>query len=208
MKFLRNTDSDTLLPFVLTTGLILLLSAAIIPVVIIMVLQDLLFFSHDHLTFIRPQASYQWFAGGMVLISLTLFSLLFTKMYAEKKRKDYKLAGLHLFLLALALPVFGLSVYHYMYLDEEGVQENPFWSISEESISWDEVTGVVRTVEENTSRTLSYTFENGEREITIPYDSEDFKTARAIRRVTSEYEWEIRDVFVDTGESLKLFEEE
>lgn len=208
MKFLRNTDSDTLLPFVLTTGLILLLSAAIIPVVIIMVLQDLLFFSHDHLTFIRPQASYQWFAGGMVLISLTLFSLLFTKMYAEKKRKDYKLAGLHLFLLALALPIFGLSVYHYMYLDEEGVQENPFWSISEESISWDEVTGVVRTVEVNTSRTLSYTFENGEREITIPYASEDFKTARAIRRVTSEYEWEIRDVFVDTGESLKLFEEE
>lgn len=208
MKFLRNTDSDTLLPYILTTGLILLLSAAIIPVVIIMFIQDLLFFSHDHWSFIRPQAAYQGFAAGMVLISLTLFSLLFTKMYSEKKRKDYKLAGLHVFLLALALPIFVLSVYHYMYLDEGGVQVNPFWSLSEKSIAWDDVTGVVRTVEENTSRTLSYTFENGEKEITIPYASEDYKTARAIQRVTFEYDWEIRDISVDTGESLKLFEEE
>ncbi|MFD1031351.1 hypothetical protein [Metaplanococcus flavidus] len=208
MKFFRDTDSDTLIPYVLTTGLILLLSAAILPVVVLMFLQDLLFFSHDHWSFIRPQAAYQGFAAGMVWLSLTLFSLLFTKMYAETKRKDYKLAGLHVVLLVLALPLFVLSIYHYSYLEEDSVHVNSFWSLSETSIAWNDVTAVTRTVETNTSRVLAYTFSNGDAELTIPYDSQDYKTARAISRIAGQYDWETIDVFKDTGESLELFEEE
>ncbi|WP_052131474.1 hypothetical protein [Planococcus sp. CAU13] len=208
MKFLRNADSDTLLPYILTSGLILLLSAAIVPAAAIMFIQDMLFFSHDHWTFIRPQAAYQGFAIGMVWISLVLFSLLFTKMYAEKKGKEYKLAGLHVFFFLLAVPAFVLAVFHYAYLDEDGVQVNPLWSFTEERILWDQVKEVKRTVEENTSRVLFYTFSDGDASLTIPYDSRDYKTVQAIKRAILQYNWETTDTFLDTGESLELFEGE
>lgn len=207
MKALREIDADSLTPYILTIGLILLISAPILPVAVIMFIQDMLFFSYDHLSFIRPQAAYSGFAAGMALVAVTLFSFLFTKLYAEKKRRDYRLAGLHLFLLLLALPLFALSIFHYAYLNEDGVHVNPFWSLTEVYVAWDQVEHVVRTVDEGTSRVLSYTFIDGDVTVTVPYDSQDFQTVRTINRASLQYDWETTDTFENTGQSLNLFTE-
>ena len=198
MKLFRNTDADTLMPFITTTGLILMISAFFVPAVAIMFIQDMLFFSSDHWSFIRPAEAFIGFGAGMIWMGIVLFSLLFTKMYSEKTGRKYKLTGLHLVFLILAVPVFVFSVYHYAYLDEHGVQGNSFWSLSEDRIAWEQVEEVTRLVEEDSSRVLSYTFSSSDTSITIPYDTQDHKTVKAISHVVNVYNWDITDLIEDT----------
>ncbi|MCD8511084.1 MAG: hypothetical protein LRY73_15280 [Bacillus sp. (in: Bacteria)] len=194
MKRLKNIDSDTLFPYIMTWGVILIVSALFVPLGAIMLIQDLLFFSAEQWTFIRPNAAYFGFGGGMIWIAVVLFSFLFTKMYSENKGQEYKLAGLHLLNLPIVAVVLALSIYHYAYLDDHGVQGNSFWTFKEESISWDEVQKVTRLVEEGSLRVKSYTFYDSETSITIPYDTEDYRTNRAIRRMNQLYDFNIIDI--------------
>lgn len=194
MNLLRNSDADSLMPYLMPTALLLMITAFFVPAVAIMFIQDMLFFSYDHWSFIRPAEAFIGFGAGMIWSGVILFSILFTKMYSEKKDKKYKLTGLHLILLALAVPVFVFSIYHYAYLDEHGVQINTFWTLAEESIAWEEVEQVTRMVEEDSSRVLSYTFSNSDTSITIPYDTQDHLTVKAIDRAVQAFNWEMTDI--------------
>lgn len=205
MRFLWHADSDSLTPFILASSLILIISAFFVPAAAIMYIQDLLFFSYDHLSFIRPSAAYIGFGLGMIWISIIMLSFLFTKMYSEKRERTYKLTGLHLTFLALAVPVFVFSVCHYAYLDEQGVHDNSFWSLSEDSIAWDDVEEVTRLVEEDSKRVISYTFSKSDTSITIPYDTQDYHTNQTISRAVDEYNWDITDILADTGSESSTF---
>ncbi|WP_096200297.1 hypothetical protein [Bacillus sp. FJAT-45350] len=193
MNRLRNVDTDTLFPYIMTWGLLLLISSFFVPVVTVMFIQDLLFFSADNWSFIRPVEAYIGFGVGMIWIAIVLFSFLFTKMHSEKKNRTYKLTGLHLILFVVAFPLFVFSIYHYAYFDEHGVQGNSFWTLSEDSIAWDEVQEVTRTVAESSQRVMSYTFSDGDTSITIPYDPQDYQTVQSIKRVVNIYNWNITD---------------
>lgn len=191
---LRDADTDTLFPYIITCGLLLMISAFFLPIVAIMIIQDLLFFSADHWSFIRPGEAFIGFGVGMIWIAIVLFSFFFTKMYSEKKDRKYKLTGLHLIFLIFAIPVFVFSIYHYAYLDEHGIHGNSFWALSEESLAWEEVQEVTRVVDERTKRVLLYTFSDGYTSITIPYDPQDYQTVQSIKRVVQEYNWDIADI--------------
>ncbi|MFB1081558.1 hypothetical protein [Jeotgalibacillus sp. JSM ZJ347] len=196
---IRNSDSDTMMPYISTTAILLILTALFLPGILVMFLQDMLFFSYDHWSFLRPSAAYMGFGAGMIWIAVVLLSFLFTKMYSERKKTTYKFAGLHVFMLALALPLFALSIYHYAFLDETGVTGNSFWTFSEERIAWDDVEEVTRLVDESNSAVLSYTFSDGETSITVPYNSREYQTRRAILSAVQMYKWEVIDVFEDAG---------
>ncbi|WP_227394588.1 hypothetical protein [Jeotgalibacillus aurantiacus] len=195
MKKRRNFDADSMMKYLLTAGLLMIIMAFFIPGFVVILIQDLLFFSADHWSFIRPMDAFLAFGTGMVIIGLTLISFLFTKLYAEKKRKTYRLTGVHILLIVLTLPLFVFSVYHYAYLNEDGAQANSFWSLSEQSIAWEEVEEVTRIVDEESLRVYSYTFSSDTGEVTIPYDPTDRETVRAIGFVVDSYGWELNDVF-------------
>ena len=199
MHSLKNLDSDTLFPFIMTSGIILIISIFFIPIAAIMLIQDLLFYSPENWSFIRPGAAYKGFGFGMLWIAIVLFSFLFTKMFSEKKEWEYKLTGLHLINLPFAVLVLVLSIYHYAYLNENGVQGNSFWTFTEKSIQWEEVQDVTRLVEEGSLRVISYTFSDGTKNITIPYDSRDYHTSQSITRINQKYNWNITDIIQESG---------
>lgn len=198
MRILRNIDSDTLMPIILPSSIILIISSFFIPVAVIMFIQDMLFFSYDHWAFIRPAEAYIGFGLGMIWVSIVLLSFLFTKMYSEKKDRKYRLTALHFLFLILAVPVFVLSVHHYAYLDEYGVHGSSFWSLTEDKMAWEDVDNVTRLVEENSRTVISYSFSQGGTSITIPYDPQDFQINQAISRVVDLYNWDIIDIVKDT----------
>lgn len=185
------------MPFITATGLFLIIFSFIVPFPAILFIQDMLFFSYDHLSFIRPTAAYVGFGVGMIWIAIVLFSFLITKIYFEKKARKYKLTGLHLVFLTFGFVIFALSIYHYYYLDEEGIHSNSFWSFSVDSMAWDDVEKVSRLVEEDSLRVLSYTFSNEDMSITIPYDTQDTDTSSAIYRAVEIYKWDVIDNFTD-----------
>ncbi|GAE27419.1 hypothetical protein JCM9140_3566 [Halalkalibacter wakoensis JCM 9140] len=197
MKLLKETDSDTLFPYIMTTGLLLVITAFFLPVIVVLFVQDMLFFSADHWTFIRPAAAYIGFGSGMILIAIVLFSFLLTKMYSEKKDKPYKWTGFHLVFLFMVVPLFVFSIYHYAYFDEQGVQGNSFWSLSETRISWEDVEEVTRLVEEGSLLVTAYTFSDGHTSITIPYDPQDYRTRQSITHLVNVYNWDVADIIED-----------
>jgi hypothetical protein len=200
MKRRTQIDADTLMPYVLTAGPLLIISAFFVPVIVIMMVQDMLFFSYDHWSFIRPRAAYLGFGGAMIWLAVCLFSLYFIKAAAEKKNWNDRSMSVHTVLMAAAFPIFVLSIYHYAYLDEAGVKVNAFWSVSEDEIHWGDVESVSRVVEEDTQRVTSYTFSGNGRTLTIPYATEDYQTRQAVNRVLSEYEWEVEDKISEASE--------
>ncbi|MDQ0351371.1 hypothetical protein J2R98_001185 [Alkalibacillus filiformis] len=197
MKFLKNIDSNDILPYISTTGLILIICSVILPVPVIMLVQDLLFFSYDQTSFIRPTEAYLGFGGAMLLIALILFSFLFTKMYYDKKDKEYNLTAVHLVLFVLSIVLLILPIYHYHYFDDQGVHSNTYWTFSEESIAWDDITEVSREVNEEDYAVLSYTFSNDEQSITIPFDYSDNDTNRTINYAVDAFNWDVEDEFVE-----------
>ncbi|MDZ5710635.1 hypothetical protein [Jeotgalibacillus haloalkalitolerans] len=196
---IRNIDADTVTPYISTAAVLLILSAFFFPAIAVMFIQDMLFFSYDHWSFLRPSEAYIGFGAAMIWVAIVLLSFLFTKMHSERKDTIYKFAGLHVVMMALAVPVFALSIYHYVFLDENGVTGNSFWTFSEEHISWDEVEEVTRLVDESNKAVLSYTFSDGEKSITVPYNSREYETRRAILSAVQMYEWEVTDIFEDAG---------
>lgn len=199
LKKIRNSDADTVMPYISTTAILLILTAFFLPGIFVMFIQDMLFYSREHWSFLRPSEAYVGFGAAMIWIAVVLLSFLFTKMYSERKNTMYKLAGLHVLLMAFAPLLFALSIYHYAYLDESGVTGNDFWTFAEEHIAWDDVEEVTRLVDEGNKAVLSYTFSDGETSITVPYNSREYETRRAILSVVQMYEWEVTDVFEDAG---------
>ncbi len=197
MKFFKNLETDTITPFILGTGAVLIILSFIIPFPAILFIQDALFFSYDNLTFIRPKSAYLGFALGLVWIALIMFSFLLTKMYTEKRKTDYKLTALHIILFLASFIIFAFSIFNYHYIDHKGVHSNPFWTFTEKSINWDDVEHVSRKVRESNYQVLSYTFKSANKQITIPYDTQDIDTSRTVYGVIGEYGWEVEDVFVE-----------
>lgn len=197
LKILKNIESDSLMPFILTTGVLLIMLSFIVPFPAILFIQDLLFFSYDHISFIRPSTAFFGFGLGMIWLALVLFSFLFTKIYCEKKEKNYSLTGLHLILFLFGFVIFFFSVFNYHYIDEQALHSNPILSISEKNIAWNDVEHVSREVRDDNAQVLSYTFSDNAIEITIPYDTEDTDTSSAIYSLMDKYDWDVKDHFVE-----------
>ncbi|CAM3875533.1 hypothetical protein [Alkalicoccus chagannorensis] len=190
---LRNLESDTMTPYVLTTAPLLLLLAFFVPPAVIMLGQDTLFFSYDHWSFIRPDAAFQGVGAAMIWLAVVLVSWWATKIAAEKRERPYKLTGLHLTAAVLTLPAVVLSLSHYAYLDESAAVENKFFAVGETRVAWDDVEHVVREAEAGSRQVTAYSFEGREDTVTIPYDSSDYQTVQAISRVQDMYAWDVEE---------------
>ncbi|MFS0752413.1 hypothetical protein [Oceanobacillus sp. 1P07AA] len=195
MKFLREIDADSLVPYILTSSLLLLVSAFAVPGIAIIFIQDLLFFSYDHWMFIRPVEAYKGFGIAMILIAVILLSFLLTKFYMEKKDKEYKLTVIHLLLIVVTIPLFILSISHYAYFDDNGVHGNGFWTLSEDNIAWDDVENVSRVVDPSSRKVFSYHFSDNNITIDIPYDTQDTRIKQTITEVIDSNDWEVEEIY-------------
>ncbi|PYZ95562.1 hypothetical protein CR205_18710 [Alteribacter lacisalsi] len=191
---LRNADTGRIAPFFIVFSFILIISAVFIPIVAVMIIQDVLFFSRDHWIFIRPTAAYVVFGAGMVWMAVVLLSTLFTKMWADRVEKPYRLTFLHMVLFLLAIPVYAYAVMHYTYLDDHGAHTNLLLSSEEKTIAWDDVTEVYREVDPETNRILSYTFSDGESDIYIPFRLTDTELRSHVRQVVNSYELDVTEI--------------
>lgn len=196
MKFFRELESDKIQAFILTTGILLLVFSFLLPLPLLLFLQDLLFFSYDHLLFIRPRAGFTGLTLGMILIAVSMLSFLFTKILAEKAGRPYRWTLPHLLGLATGLLLIFLSINHYYFLEEERVGENSFFRLSERDLAFDQVDQVSRKVVRSNYEVLSYSFSSGDLLITIPYNSQDPEASRVLYYLIDKYGWEVRDDFV------------
>jgi hypothetical protein len=112
---------------------ILFLSSLFMPFLFIFWLQDLLYHSNSHWTFIAPSTAYISFFIGMLLIPIALTFHLIIQSKSDKKWIGW-LTGL---LLICSIPFFTLGVSTYYYLDENGVHISKLMSLEETDYRWD-----------------------------------------------------------------------
>ncbi|HLS36157.1 MAG TPA: hypothetical protein VK061_07965 [Bacillota bacterium] len=197
MKYLRDIETARISRFILMTSTLILLLAFILPVPIVLFIQDTLYFSYDHDLFIRPPKAFRGMFIGLVWIAGTLLSFLFTKMYAEKKERPYKWTLPHILSLIVGIAICLLSIHHYYYFAGDTLAENDFFALTENKLSLNDVDHVSREVAESNYEIFSYTFTTSNNEITVPYDARDVEQMRFTYGLIDIYEWEIEDVFVD-----------
>jgi len=197
LKYLRDIESDKIIRFILGTSVILLVFSFILPFPIVLFVQDMLFFSYDHLLFIRPRLAYSGMTIGMIVIALAMLSFLATKILSEKGDKVYRWTLPHLIVFVFGFVLMGLALNHYYFLEEGRVVENGFFSFSEEEVSLSEVVELRREVKKENYEVISYTFDRGDKELKIPYDSRDPDASQAIYYLIDLYEWELEDVFIE-----------
>ncbi|TMW70093.1 hypothetical protein [Alteribacter natronophilus] len=191
---LRDADTGRVAPVLVVSSLILIISAAFLPVVAVMVIQDVLYFSRDHWIFIRPTAAYVTFGAGMVWMAAVLLSTLFTKMWSDRRDQPYRLTFVHVVLFFIAFPAFVFGVNHYTYLDDQGAHTNQLFASGEKMIEWTDVTEVYREVDAESNRILSYTFSDGNETIHLPFRVTDTELRSHVRNVVNHYGLEVTEI--------------
>lgn len=181
---LKNTNWE---PILLTSGILLLIGSLFIPIPVILFAQDILFFSQDHWTLIRHDEAFKGFAAGMAWLGIISFSALFTVMWADKKRKPYRLAALHVALAFLSIPLCLFALFSYSSIEPTRMTHHEFGSFQSQELSFDEMTTMIRHYETEPTRITEISFISANQTLTIPYDPEDSRSVRAIQRVMEAY---------------------
>jgi hypothetical protein len=112
---------------------ILFLSSLFMPFVFIFWLQDLLYHSNSHWTFIAPSSAYLSFFIGMLLIPIALTIHLIIRSKTNIRWIGW-ITGL---LFVCSIPFFALGVSTYYYLDNDGIHMNELMSLEEIDYRWE-----------------------------------------------------------------------
>ncbi|WP_392455378.1 hypothetical protein ACF3OH_00840 [Chryseomicrobium aureum] len=174
-------------PILLSSGILLLIFSLFIPIPIILFMQDLLFFKDDTLSVIRHDEAFKGLAAAFTWLGIVALGAYATIVYADKKRKPYRLKWVHLILAFLSVPIALFSLFSYSSIQETYIETQNFGEFSSERIELDEVPQIMRHYEPNPTRVTSITFRSPDKEITIPFSAEDGRTSRAIQRIIGDY---------------------
>ncbi|MCE7792953.1 hypothetical protein K8O68_11050 [Salipaludibacillus sp. CUR1] len=195
---IREADNHELGKVVIVTSVLMIISAFILPIVFVMLLQDIFFFSRSHWIFSTPASAYIIFGAGMLWVPLVLIAFLSIKVWVEKREKTIRFVWVYGLSLMLCLPLFALGVSNYYYMDDQGIYYNDLASFSESGFLWDDITTVKRTYTSPDNSSVAaveaYTFitKTGE-EVEIPYHSRDTELRQIVNRVINEYNFEVID---------------
>ncbi|MBU9720798.1 MULTISPECIES: hypothetical protein [Bacillaceae] len=194
---IKHADTEKLTTITIVTAIIIIISCVFLPVVMIYIMQDVLFFSRSNWFLSAPTSAYFMFGFGMLWIPIILTALVITKMVLEKSGKQFKLTWLFSLLMLVFIPIMGLGIYNYYYFDDDGIHYNHLSTYSETSYYWNEIQEIQPIEVENNNGTTSiheYIFitENGD-EITIPYHNDIITNRVRLNAVIDEYDIVMQD---------------
>jgi len=187
----RRKQPINMEPILLSSGVLLLVFSVFISIPIILFMQDLLFFKEDTLTLIRHDEAFTGLAVAFAWLGIVSLSAYGTVVYADKKRKPYRLKWAHIGLAFLSLPIAFFSLFSYSTVQETYIESHEFGEFSSERIELHEVFQITRHYEPNPTRVTSITFESPNKQITIPFSAEDGRTSRAIQRIIGDYNFSV-----------------
>ncbi|RSD28835.1 hypothetical protein [Mesobacillus subterraneus] len=129
-----NTEKTS--HIILVSAIILLISSLFMPLVLVYLIQDYLYLSHDKWFYVTPPSAYIIFMMGMVWIAIVLLIHLIIKW-----KFDFRFSGwITLFLMLGSIPFFMFGVSNYYYMDEEGLHFNEEKSFNAiQSYKWEEI---------------------------------------------------------------------
>ncbi|MBU9711220.1 hypothetical protein [Evansella tamaricis] len=191
---IKHADNEVIGSVIIVTSIVMILSAFFLPVVFLMVLQDIFFFSRSHWYFAAPPSAYFMFGAGMLWIPIILITFLSVKVWMENRDRVISNVWVYGLLLILSFPIFALSISNYYYFDDEGIHYSELFSFSEAEHSWDDIEKVIRVTnsEGGVSSVEEYIFilESGE-ELDVPFDTTKHEVRQIISRVIREYGYEL-----------------
>ncbi|GGD13025.1 hypothetical protein [Pontibacillus salipaludis] len=138
----KTSDLD---PTIVKVAIIVVgvICAGLLPLILVTILQDIFYFSRDHIYFEAPLSAYIW--GGAAILSIPM--LLVVDLIAGKWNDRWGKKALGI-LMTIGVVVFSLSmllsVRSYFYFDPNGLHVNGAWTLDEHNIDWDHVEEVVK----------------------------------------------------------------
>lgn len=191
----RTKKQRDLEPIFLSSGILLLIFSLFIPIPVIIFSQELLFYRTDTLSLIRHDEAFRGMAAAIAWLGVVSLSAYATVIYADKKRTPYRLKGIHFLVATLAIPLALFSIWSYSAIDQNQVRSHHFGHMEGQVIEFKDVQKIIRHYEPNPTRVTSISFVGETNTITVPYNAEDGKTVRAVRKVIDIYQFEVEDNF-------------
>lgn len=171
----------------LSGGILLLIGSLFLPIPIVLFTQDILFYKENQLALIRHEEAFRGLAAAMAGVGVLCLLALIGLVWADKKRRPFRLAWVFVAVGLLSLPIALSSIFSYTSLEQNGVTHHPFGSLQADYLSFDEMTHLTRHYESNPLRITAITFTSETKDITIPYDVQHGPTVRAIPRILELY---------------------
>lgn len=174
--------------------IILYISSAFVPFVIVASYQSMVYYSRSQWFFATPFSAYIAFMGGMLYIAvlLTLY-LIFRQRWDGSAFKW--IIGL---LILISLPVFFLSLTNYYYVDDDGIHYNQLTSLKEDEFKWEEMKTVhiVYRNHQGTTSYYQYKFELKDgRVVTLPYNEKFDENRRRVNEKVEQNQIKVKDNF-------------
>lgn len=140
MKKTSDLDPTIVKVAIIVVGVI---CAGLLPLILVTILQDVFYFSRDHIYFEAPLSAYIW--GGVAILSIPIFLVVDLIVGKWKDNWGKKALGI---LMTAGVVVFSLSmvfsVRSYFYFDPDGLHVNGTWTLDEHNIDWSHVEKVVK----------------------------------------------------------------
>lgn len=182
----------------LSGGILLLISSLFLPIPIVLFTQDILFYKEQQLALIRHEEAFRGMAAAMAGLGILCFIALVTIIWADKKRRPFRLTWFFIGIGLLSVPVAISSIYSYTSIEQTGVTHHPFGHLQADTLPFEEMTHMTRHYQSNPLRITAITFSTNTQDVTIPYNAQHDPTVRAIPRILEVYPVEVlEDGFPD-----------
>lgn len=177
------------------------------PLILIFLIQDFLFFSNSHWLFIAPFSAYILFGLGMMWIALSITFLLIIK-----SKFEFKFFRLISFLLvSISIPFFILGSFNYYYIDNEGIHYNQIKSLNVTFYPWSELKELKEVYSTQNGRTnlTEYIFvTKDDSMITLPFESELVRNEERILKKLKESGVKVTNNYHDLLDKQRLIDKE
>ncbi|PTL40158.1 hypothetical protein [Alkalicoccus saliphilus] len=149
--FLDMIDYDDIDKGIVVTAILAVLMAVMMPIVIVLLFQEIFFYNQDQWLLSRPALSYIIVIGSFLVIPVAAIIYFSTKKIW--KRMHPIVGGAAFLLIALmALPIAFSGMMHYYYFDDEGFSVNPLFSFEENHYAWEEIDQIALHINEEGDR--------------------------------------------------------
>lgn len=136
-RLLNKIDHDDIDKVVLVLTILAVIMAVFIPVVMVILFQDIFFYDREQWLLSRPVLSYIVVIGSFLVVPAAAVIYFISKKIWEKKHPIY--GGLFVLgLMLFALPVSYLGMMHYYYMDDEGFTYSSVMTTEEVFFTWEE----------------------------------------------------------------------
>ncbi|MBM7097455.1 hypothetical protein JSY36_17105 [Bacillus sp. H-16] len=164
-------DPDQLNMVLVILSVMIFLSSFMLPLVFILILQDVFYFSRDHWIFVAPRSAYYTFGAGMLWTVLIMVAYMIVSHLRDRAKKETKHGWAFVLAGLLFIPICTLGVTNYYFIDDEGFHINELTSYQADHYPWGSIEEVQTYGEENGDYYTHFVFrtENNDT-FTLTYD--------------------------------------